>query len=223
LWDNGSGRRVEVHVIRRLGAVLGAVVVAVALVAAPANAAPRSLTECSASYYHDDARLGPEKLPVAGSVGLQLMGYHRTGYLPEQRFLDKFYDSGSGSWRYPPLNGYVIGANGRPIEYQTTLFPGQRIDRYGSEYGGFLAPLGLPYALRSIPPSSLDSVPAALCNYHIYAVTRPFAVDAGPIAPWFAQPGGGLQYQLDGSLVAGSPAQLNVMWLLDNGYLSRLR
>ena len=209
--------------IRRVGAVLGAVVMAVALAAAPASAAPRSLTECSAAFYHGDSRLGPEQLPVAGSVGLQLVGYQRTGYLPEQQFLDMYYDSGTGSWRYPPLNGYVIGANGRPIEFQLTLFPGQRIDRYGSEYGGFLAPLGSPYAMRSIPPSSLDGNPPELCNYHVYFVNRPFTVDAGPIAPWFAQPGGGLQYQLDGSLVPGAPAQLNVMWLLDNGYLSRER
>lgn len=209
--------------IRRVGAILGAMVVAIALVAAPANAAPRSLTECSATFYHGDSRLGPQTVPVAGSVGLQLIGYQRTGYLPEQQFLDMYYDSGTSSWRYPPLNGYVIGANGNPIEFKLTLVPGQRIDRYGSEYGGFLAPLGLPYALRSIPPSSLDSIPAAGCNYHIYQVNRPFAVDAGPIAAWFAQPGGGLQYQLDGSLVAGAPAQLNVMWLIDNGYLTRLR
>lgn len=209
--------------IRRVGAILGAVLLGIALVAAPANAAPRSLTECSASFYHGDSRLGPQQLPVAGAVGLQLVGYHRTGYLPEQQFLDMFYDSGTASWRYPPLNGYVIGVNGQPIEFQLSLVPGQRIDRYGSEYGGFLAPLGLPYALRSIPPSSLDSNPPQPCNYHIYLVTKPFAVDAGPIAPWFAQPGGGLQYQLDGSLVPGSPAQLNVMWLVDNGYLTRVR
>jgi hypothetical protein len=209
--------------IRRASAVLGAVLVSIALVATPADAAPRSLTECSASYYHDDSRLGPQTLPVAGNVGLQLIGYHRTGYLGQQQFLDTFYDSGTSSWRYPPLNGYVIGPNGNPIEFQLTLFPGQRIDRYGSEYGGFLAPLGLPYAMRSIPPSSLDSTPPEPCNYHIYAVTKAFAVDAGPIAPWFAQPGGGLQYQLDGSLVPGSPAQLNVMWLLNQGYLTRLR
>jgi hypothetical protein len=80
----------------------------------------------------------------------------------------------------------------------------------------------LPYALRSIPPQSLDGTPAAGCNYHVYRVLKPLEVHAGPIAPWFAQPGWGEQYQLDGSLVPGAPAALNVLWLVNNGYLKRL-
>jgi len=53
-------------------------------------------------------------------------------------------------------------------------------------------------------------------------VVRDFEVNAGPIAPWFFQPGGGLQYQLNAALVPGAPARLNVRWLIDNGYLRRL-
>ena len=208
---------------RRAGAVLGAVLVAAALVAAPtASATPGSLFGCSAAYYHDDSRLGPEQLPWLGPVGSQLIGYQRTGYLPAQRFLDTYYDPATQSWRYPPLNGYLIGPDGKPIEFAMTLVPGLRMDRYGSEYGGFLAPAGSPYWSRSIPPSNLDGTPPQSCNYHVYRVVRSFAVDAGPIAPWFAQPGGGLQYQLDGSLVPGAPAQLNVLWLVANGYLERM-
>ena len=81
----------------------------------------------------------------------------------------------------------------------------------------------MPYATRSIPPQSLDGNPPAGCNYHIYDVLKPFTVDSGPIAAWFAQPGGGWQYQLDPTLVPDAPANLNVMWLIDNGYLQRLR
>lgn len=44
----------------------------------------------------------------------------------------------------------------------------------------------------------------------------------GPIAPWFDQPGLGWQYQLDGTLIPGAPAQINVGWLITNGYLQRL-
>jgi hypothetical protein len=97
-----------------------------------------------------------------------------------------------------------------------------RIDRYGSEFGGFLAPAGLPYTMRSIPPSNLVGIPAAACNYHLYEVLRPFDVYSGPIAAWFFQLGGGLQYQLNGLLVPGAPTRLTVMWLVDNGYLGRL-
>jgi hypothetical protein len=80
----------------------------------------------------------------------------------------------------------------------------------------------VPYSSRSIPPSNLESTPAASCSYHKYLVLAQFQVEAGPAAPWFAQPGGALQYQLTGSLVPGAPSQLNVKWLLDNGYLEEL-
>jgi len=183
-------------------------------------------TECSAAYFHDDRRLGPAVLPKLGAVGVQLIGYRRTGGLPPQRFLDTYYDpsanGGQGGWRYPPADGYVIGPDGRPLVKPSTLVVGQRIDRYGSEFGQFLAPLGSPYASRSIPPQSLVSSPAEYCNYRAYRVLKPFTVDSGPIAPWFAQPGRGWQYQLKTAHIPGAPSPLNVKWLLDNGYLQRV-
>lgn len=220
--------------MRRTLAVLGAAVAVltgmVAVGAAPATAAPATfravagtpLDQCSTEDFQGDRRLGPEQLPVLGRVGLELWGYQRTGSLSEQGFLATYYDSAAGSWKYPPSNGYVLAPDGRPVEIQQTLLPGQRIDRFGSEYGSFLAPEGLPYANRSIPPQSLDSTPAASCNYHDYQVLKPFKVDAGPIAPWFGQPGYGWQYQLDAALLPGGPDRLDVRWLIDNGYLARV-
>ncbi|MBV6702542.1 TNT domain-containing protein [Kitasatospora aureofaciens] len=182
--------------------------------------------ECSAAFHHGDARLGPEDLPTTGPVGDQLVGYQRTGGAGDQEFLAKYYDptanGGKGSWIYPPVNGYATLPDGSPIEFDLTLYPNQNIDRYGSEYGAFLAPEGLPYANRAIPPQSLDGNPPAGCNYHDYKVVKEFTVHAGPIAPWFNQPGWGLQYQLDAGLLPGGPAKLNVMWLVDNGYLARI-
>jgi hypothetical protein len=193
-----------------------------ASVAAAANPAD----SCSSDFFAGDPRLGPKKLPERGAVGAELFGYHRTGGLRASEFLATYYNpaanGGSGGWTYPPDNGYVIAPDGQPLEFQLTLPPGSDMDRFGSEYGSFLATAGLPYAARSIPPQSLDSNPAASCNYHDYQVLKPFTVDAGPIAPWFAQPGGGLQYQLDSTLVPGSPSRLNVMWLVANGYLERI-
>ncbi|GGQ86301.1 TNT domain-containing protein [Kitasatospora griseola] len=215
----------------RLRQFLAPLVAAVALfaTAAPTAAAatPTELrigltTECSVDFRHGDSRLGPDQLPNAGPVGRQLIGYFRTGLLGEQQFLATYYDSAAGSWKYPPSNGYLLLPDGTPIESDTTLQPGQAIDRYGSEYGSFLAPEGLPYATRSIPPSSLDGNPAAGCNYHDYRVLKAFTVHSGPIAPWFGQPGLGLQYQLDAALVPGAPSRINVGWLVDNGYLARL-
>ncbi|MFF2046008.1 TNT domain-containing protein [Kitasatospora sp. NPDC058170] len=192
--------------------------------AAAATATPSD--ECSTADYQGDARLGPEDLPTTGRVGRELIGYQRTGTLSADQFLATYYsptaNNGSPGWIYPPANGYVTLPDGTPIEFEITLYPNQNIDRYGSEYGSFLAPEGLPYGTRSIPPQSLDSNPAAPCNYHDYKVLKPFKVHAGPIAPWFGQPGYGLQYQLDAALVPNGPARLNVLWLVDNGYLARI-
>lgn len=206
--------------MRRFVAVLAGVLLVLVAPVPPAQAT--SLTECSAALYAGDQRLGPAELPVVGKVGVQLLGYSRTGYEPVETFLDTYYDSSAGSWRYPPADGYVLQLDGQPVKWTQTLPYGLRIDRYGSEFGGFLAPAGLPYTMRSIPPSNLVGVPAASCNYHLYQVLRPFDVRTGPIAAWFSQLGGGLQYQLDGQLVPGAPTRLNVMWLVDNGYLGRV-
>jgi hypothetical protein len=142
------------------------------------------------------------------------------------QFLATYWDpaanSGAGGFIFPPDNGYVIGPNGQPEVSQVALQPGSDIDRYGSEFGMFLSPAGLPYAMRSIPPRNLDSTPPASCNYHDYQVLKAFTFDTGPIAPWFAQPGLGTQYQLDPTLIPGAPASTNVMWLLANGYLARI-
>ncbi|HWC79840.1 MAG TPA: TNT domain-containing protein [Pseudonocardiaceae bacterium] len=214
--------------LRRGTAVLFGLVAAAAVtvpvaVATPAPApAPAGVSAlgCSTYYFDGDPRLGPEDLPLLGSVGLELLGYHRTGNEPVDEFLSAFYDSYAGSWIYPPDSGFVIGQDGNPVEVPQVLSAGQLIDRYGSGYGSFLAPAGESYASRSIPPQSLDGSPAADCDYHSYRVLRPFAVDAGPAAPWFAQPGGGVQYELDAALLPEQPDTVNVLWLLDNGYLT---
>lgn len=188
-----------------------------------------SLTRCSTTYFHADPRLGPEQLPTPGlsEVGNEVLLYRRTGGETDSQFLAQYYDpaagGGKGSYVYPPANGFVLDDAGRPQEAPQTLPVGQQLDRYGSEFGGFLAPFGTPYAQRSIPPSNLDTVdPTYTCNYHAYQVRKPFAVEAGPAAPWFAQPGGGEQYQLDDTLLPGAPARPNVKYLIDNGYLERL-
>jgi hypothetical protein len=195
--------------------VLGGAASATAATAAPA--APTPLDQCSAGYYDGNSLLGPDRLPVFGSVAAQVVGYQRTGLESPSQFLAEYRNA--AGWIYPPDNGYVVVGD-VPLEWTETLLPGEDIDRYGSVYGSFLAPAGTPYAERAIPPSSLDSTPAAGCNYHDYQVLKPFNVDSGPIAAWFGQPGGGLQFQLDGNLVPGAPAALTVLWLLDNGYLA---
>src|SRR5205807_3971297 len=102
------------------------------------------------------------------------------------------------------------------------LTAGQAVDRYGSELGAFLAPKGMLYNQRAVPPESLDNFdPTYTCNYHAYTVVKSFTVTAGPIAPALGQPGKGVQFVLDASLVPNAPAPLRVKWLVDNGFLHR--
>ena len=213
------------RVRRRLAAV---VVTLVWAWATPAGATPSTPAgQCSEANFNGDARLGPRDLPTTGPVGLELTGYNRLAGLTPDQFIATYWDptafGGQGGWRYPPSNGFLIGPGGQPIEVPIPLHAGQQVDRYGSEFGQFLAPTGIPYAQRAIPPQSLDNTSTpATCNYRAYKVLKDFRVEGGPIAPAFGQPGKGVQYLLLGSLVPGAPAQLNILWLVDNGYLQRL-
>jgi hypothetical protein len=208
--------------MRRIVIALAGAIVVVLATAAPtiaATNAPAAPTAgCSANYLGNDYRLGPATTPNRGIVALELIGYNRFDGLSPEQFLADYWNSATSSWDYPPDNGYLI-IGGQPVEFQATLEPGESIDRYGSLYGSFLAPFGTPYADRSIPPSSLDDSPGFTCNYHTYKVVKAFAVEAGPIAPAFGQPGLGLQYQLIASLLHGDPSDADVYWLVDNGYL----
>ncbi len=50
------------------------------------------------------------------------------------------------------------------------------------------SPDGTPYAERALPPF-MERQP-----YNRYRVVQPFDVKAGEIAPWFNQPGKGIQF-----------------------------
>jgi hypothetical protein len=212
---------------RRLFTALAVAATAALAALAPATSAgaaqsatlPQVRTTCSATYLGGDSRLGPAGTPDAGAVGLQLFGYWRLDGLTSAQFISRYWDSTAKSWKYPPDNGFLV-AGGHPVETSLTLKPGAPLDRYGSVFGGFLAPAGTPYWARSLPPSNLDDATGFTCNYHTYKVAKAFTVEAGPAAPAFGQPGLGLQYQLVASLLPGDPAQPNVQWLLTHGYLA---
>lgn len=84
---------------------------------------------------------------------------------------------------YPANNGFA-GATER-----TFLMPGQTIDRYGgSGYSRFFSPAGTAEAARALPPGTAGQ------SLRSFEVMKPFEVQSGSVAPWFNQPGGGLQY-----------------------------
>ena len=78
-----------------------------------------------------------------------------------------------------------------------TLGLGTRVDRFGHPGGRYVAPAGTPFGQRSMPDRSYAS------DYHLYEVKKSIGgVRAGPAAPWFGQPGGGIQYRLTTSVQA---------------------
>ncbi|MEV8568383.1 TNT domain-containing protein [Streptomyces sp. NPDC051322] len=222
--------------IRTALAALG-ITAATALAPAATAAAPPhpDRTAVLAAARHDpcsgefrgDARLGPKWLPAKreAPVGPLLNGYHRTGRLSPGAFLKKYWEgpADAGGWKYPPDDGFAT-VNGRLDKEPRKLHTGQRLDRFGSEYGSYLAPAGDAYAARALPPQSLNTRDvAAPCDYNVYRVTKPFRVWQGSIAPWFEQPGGGQQIKLDAMFLdPGEGQRLNVHWLLEHHYLGRL-
>jgi len=191
--------------------------------AAPTTVHAKGVTTCSNAFLDGDSRLGPEQLPTAGTIYPIVAGYQPLAGLTAAQFIATYWSTtangGSGGWDYPPDNGFLLNPAGQPDEVVEQLPKGQEIDRFGSVYGAFLAPLDTPYASRALPPMSLDNFNVGItCNYTIYKVVKPFDVEGGPIAPGFGQHGLGRQYQLVASLLPpGASAQ--VLWLLNNGYL----
>nr|WP_200070836.1 TNT domain-containing protein [Saccharopolyspora sp. HNM0986] len=189
------------------------------LPALPAHAEPEPCT----GVHQGDERLGPENLPAARQrpVGPLLAGYSRTGELSTEDFLDRYWDPGADSWRYPPQDGFAVGPDGAARKHPQVLRAGTDLDRFGSEFGSFLAPAGDHYAERSLPPQSLlTREPRFPCGYHEYEVARDFTAWQGEIAPWFAQRGGGQQILLDPAFLdPGQGQRLNVRWLVAHGYL----
>ncbi|WP_223263752.1 TNT domain-containing protein [Rhodococcus sp. MTM3W5.2] len=88
-------------------------------------------------------------------------------------------------------DGFSSPDERRPVVLQ----PGETMDRFGSPYGRFASPPGVPFPERGLPFTSLDQ------GYHQYQVVRPIPVFMGRIAEAMAQPGGGIQYHTTHSIV----------------------
>ncbi|MFR8177395.1 MAG: TNT domain-containing protein [Christensenellales bacterium] len=100
----------------------------------------------------------------------------------------KYFDQNTGSIQWPSNDGFDGSSK------QITLEPGMRIDRYGEGTGYYTSPFGTPYSERSLAPNT-DKRP-----YTVYEVVKPIQVEGGKIAPWFDEPGGGIQYIMPESL-----------------------
>ncbi|KAK4130099.1 hypothetical protein BT67DRAFT_446063 [Trichocladium antarcticum] len=179
----------------------------------------------TATYLCGDSRLGPTKLParsddlvLAPVLANALYLYDRFGGLCPGEFVKRWFNESEGWWDYPPANGFSLTQPGRkgdrtkPIQGDVTLDVDTVLDRFGGESGTFVSPAGAPYIQRALPPSNLVGFdPAYPYNYRVYTVVKPLVVAAGPIAPWFGQPGSGVQYMLYKSVAT----------LISDGYLRR--
>ncbi|KAG5982005.1 hypothetical protein E4U55_002419 [Claviceps digitariae] len=149
-----------------------------------------------------DSRLGPVDIHASAVIDSLTRTWHRLGGLCPSEFL-KRWTNPMGRFKYPAEDGFQLDSNQHAIKQDAVLCPGTLIDRFGSEGGSFLAPAGMRYETRSIPPQNLvtrkgpDSTPF---NYNVYIVMEPLPVTAGCIAPWFEQPGLGVQYLINGSV-----------------------
>ncbi|KAG0028659.1 hypothetical protein BGZ82_008328 [Podila clonocystis] len=167
----------------------------------------------STYYFCQDARLGPKKLPRLFPLNDITHPWDRLGGLCAAEFLAKW--TANGSYTYPDNDGFVVSTSNMSIKGNATLLTGTMVDRFGSERGFFLSPAEAPYPQRAIPPSNLDTPkdqPLYPYNYHVYRVVKPFVVEAGPIAPYFGQPGAGTQYHTFS----------NITTLIHTGYLERV-
>jgi len=145
-------------------------------------------------------------------------------YLKNKKVSDnpKYYNQTTGEPIWPGQNGdpNIDGfLNGKYED--TKLRPGEQIDRYGGNNGTFFGDEGTSIPERAMAPNSDFS------KYNKYVVAREMPVRKGKIAPWFDQPGGGIQYQIDPGFVETIRAKLKlgetfIDGLVRMGYLKRI-
>ncbi|CCE27821.1 uncharacterized protein CPUR_01295 [Claviceps purpurea 20.1] len=155
-----------------------------------------------------DPRLGPIDYQSHDSKAIVPITrtWHRLGRLCPGEFLKRWTNK-DGRFIYPIEDGFQLDSHKHAIKQTAVLCPGTLVDRFGGEQGSFLAPAGMRYEARSIPPSNLVTVTrkepnSSPFNYHVYMVLKPMQATAGCIAPWFEQPGLGVQYLINGSVTA---------------------
>lgn len=145
-------------------------------------------------------------------------------YLKNKKVFDnpKYYNQTTGEPIWPGQNGdpNIDGfLNGKYED--TKLRPGEQIDRYGGNNGTFFGDEGTSIPERAMAPNSDFS------KYNKYVVAREMPVRKGKIAPWFDQPRGGIQYQIDPGFVETIRAKLKlgetfIDGLVRMGYLKRI-
>jgi uncharacterized protein YukE len=140
-----------------------------------------------------EAGLPAETVTEGGAPLAVVRAWDPTGGMSWDDFASQF---GTTETRNYPLNdGFPPGYVPQPAH----LPEGAIIDRFGSEYGRYLAPDGAPFADRALAPESVGG------DYNRYMVTgKPlpsgWQIVEGPVEPFYGQTPspGALQYMLLG-------------------------
>lgn len=144
-----------------------------------------------------DAKLGWSKKSVKGNVVESVTGDIESGkaigtdelVVRDTKFLDA--DENIDWEKWAPNGGRVPGT----IKENQTIPAGTIIDRYGSQWGKYTSPAGVPYEQRALPYIENPNA------YHKYEVLKPIDnVTISEIAPAFEQVGGGIQYELPNNI-----------------------
>jgi hypothetical protein len=157
-----------------------------------------------------EAGLPAETVTEGGAPLAVVRGWDPTGGMPWDDFASHF---GTPDARTYPLNdGFPPGYIPQPAQ----LPEGAIIDRFGSEYGRYLAPDGTPFADRSLAPEAVGG------DYNRYMVTgKPlppgWRIVEGPVEPFYGQTPSAstLQYMI----VGPDGVKVNVRELVDRGIL----
>ncbi|MFP1155443.1 glycohydrolase toxin TNT-related protein [Mycobacterium sherrisii] len=153
----------------------------------------------------------PAEVVTEGGAPLSVVrGWHPTGGMPWDDFVSEF---GTPQARNYPLNdGFPLGYVPRPVQ----LPEGAIIDRFGSEYGRYLAPDGTPFPDRALAPESVGG------DYNRYIVTgKPlppgWQILEGPVQAYYGQTPspGAVQYMI----VGPDGVRVSVKELVDRGIL----
>ena len=157
-----------------------------------------------------EAGLPAETVTPGGAPLAVMHGWDPLGGMPWDDFSSHFGTPETRVW--PGNDGFPPGYDPQPAH----LPAGTLIDRFGSEYGRYLAPDGTPFADRALPPESMGG------DYNRYMVTGKalppgWQIVEGPVEPWYGQTPspGSLQYMI----VGPDGVKVNVKELVDRGIL----
>ena len=133
-------------------------------------------------------RFNAQKKAGAGKSGSKAIGTDEL-VVRDTKFLDA---DGNIDWEKWAPNGERVPGT---IKENQTIPAGTIIDRYGSQWGKYTSPAGVPYEQRALPYIENPNA------YHKYEVLKPIDnVTISEIAPAFEQVGGGIQYELPNNI-----------------------